>query len=577
MNTTMWSQLKRFFEPVREKPYNYMMCVGVALLWALHSVSYAWYFKHITQALEGWDIDKFFVWIAIVWVTAVLRFGVRFLDRKYFFGAVTDADNYVYKKYMSKFFFADNTKIEKIGTGRITSILKAWINSWAFTLTEVFWKHLNVIFTITISLILIARESMYFFIGAIAVLIIMFFWIRIFGPKARKRRIKTKEISVESDRNIIRQVMSKFEILQSNKYAAEIEKYIWFNSQLLFFRRKEKFQQTLWYDWSVFLVNLLRTAIIGLIGYGVFQYTSSISDFVLIATLTWVLSSTISDLSNIGKSIGDNFIHIEKLRKIFDDFTLDQAIDEGEEFVLAKGDITFEHVSFRYHGWNDVLSDFSLSIEGGKKTALVWASGGGKTTLIKLASLYVKPDRGTVSVDGQDLSTLKLSSYYWCIWYLTQEPSVFDGTIYDNLTYALNYVPDPHIVEKVIQDAQCEFIYEFENGLQTEIWERGIRLSGGQRQRLAIAKIMLKDPQIVFLDEPTSALDSFNEEKVSIALQRLFENRTVVVVAHRLQTVKSADRIILIEDGKVLEEGTHEELVALWGDYKKMLDLQSGF
>lgn len=167
--------------------------------------------------------------------------------------------------------------------------------------------------------------------------------------------------------------------------------------------------------------------------------------------------------------------------------------------------------------------------------------------------------------------------YFSHIGYLTQEPSVFDGTIYDNLIYALKEKPEESELKKVIASAKCEFIYDFPDGIQTEIGEKGIRLSGGQRQRLAIAKIMLKNPDIILLDEPTSALDSFNEEEISQALNHLFKGKTVIIIAHRLQTVKNADKILLFEFGKVVESGTHEELIKLNGKYKKMLDLQSGF
>jgi ABC-type multidrug transport system fused ATPase/permease subunit len=129
----------------------------------------------------------------------------------------------------------------------------------------------------------------------------------------------------------------------------------------------------------------------------------------------------------------------------------------------------------------------------------------------------------------------------------------------------------------MIRLAKCEFIYEFEHGLETEIGERGVKLSGGQKQRLAIAKIMLKNPEIILLDEPTSALDSINEESITEALHNLFQGRTVIVVAHRLQTVKQSDIIFYIEDGKILEQGSHDTLVLQKGKYKKMLDLQSGF
>jgi len=170
-----------------------------------------------------------------------------------------------------------------------------------------------------------------------------------------------------------------------------------------------------------------------------------------------------------------------------------------------------------------------------------------------------------------------LKSYYQYIWYLSQEQSVFDGMIIENLLYALDYIPDDKKIEEVIKLSKCEFIFNLKDWLKTEIWERWVKLSGWQKQRLAIAKVMLKNPQIILLDEPTSALDSFNEEEVSIAFKNLFENKTVIVVAHRLQTVKNSDIIFFIENWKIIEEWNHNELLKLKWNYYKMIELQSWF
>lgn len=187
---------------------------------------------------------------------------------------------------------------------------------------------------------------------------------------------------------------------------------------------------------------------------------------------------------------------------------------------------------------------------------------------MKLIAGFLHADGGSIQIDGQSLPTaqnlntaVSLSSYYHHVGYLTQEPSVFDGTIYENLTYALDYEPTQDQLEKAIRQAQCQFVYEFENGLQTEIGEKGVKLSGGQRQRLAIAKIFLKDPQILLLDEPTSALDSISEELIREVLDTLFVGRTVIIIAHRLQTVKQADDILVIDDGMILERGNHNSLI----------------
>ena len=185
---------------------------------------------------------------------------------------------------------------------------------------------------------------------------------------------------------------------------------------------------------------------------------------------------------------------------------------------------------------------------------MIGVSGSGKTTLIKLIAGYFNPLQGKVLIDGQDLAKTKLTSYYKHIGYLTQKPSVFDGTIGENLTYGVPHKPSKKEIKKAIALAHCDFIYDFPEELETQIGEKGIRLSGGQKQRLAIAKIFLRNPKIILLDEPTAALDSISEKLVTNALNKLFVNRTVIVIAHRLQTVRNADEIIVFENGKIVEK-----------------------
>ena len=229
-----------------------------------------------------------------------------------------------------------------------------------------------------------------------------------------------------------------------------------------------------------------------------------------------------------------------------------------------------------------------------------------KSTFVKLLAWYLRPLLGTIAIDNQDLDRVKLKSFWHHIWYLTQEPSIFDGTIYDNLVYSyrksyaskkteqsvLGFL-DMHSKKNMPDDiadrlkqaitlAKCEFVYDLPKWLDTEIWERGVRLSWWQRQRLAIAKIFLKDPEIIILDEPTSALDSFHEEEITQAMHNLFAWRTVLIIAHRLQTVKNADEIIVLWQNDdwfatVIERWTHTELIAKQWYYFSMLELQTGF
>lgn len=291
-----------------------------------------------------------------------------------------------------------------------------------------------------------------------------------------------------------------------------------------------------------------------------------------------MIEKNLQRLTDVMDQFQQEFIFIRKFWELFDTTPRMRGYYEGTTFLPGDGSIELENITHSYtENGPNILHDFSLKIPGGKKIAIVGPSGGGKSTLIKLLSGYFLPSSGRVLVDGQDLAKVARKSYFANIGYLTQDPSVFDGSIRENLVSAAGKSCSEEEIQKVLSLTHCEFVWDLPEGLETEIGERGIRLSGGQKQRLAIAKIFLKDPEIIFLDEPTSALDSFSEEKISEAFHRLFAGRTVIIVAHRLQTVKEADEILVLDHGQIIERGTHSELIAKNGTYFAMVELQSGF
>ena len=277
------------------------------------------------------------------------------------------------------------------------------------------------------------------------------------------------------------------------------------------------------------------------------------------------------------KNFWKEFTEVEKLWDFFDTTPQISWYEEGEDFQHKNGKIELRNVSYGYDENKKVFENLSLEILGERVTALVGPSWGGKSTLVKLISGYIRQSEWDILIDNQNLRDVSLKSYYADVWYLTQEPSVFDGTIEENLLYAVEKKPSKKRIKEIISLAHCEFIYDLPNSLETEIWERWVKLSGWQIQRLAIAKIFLKNPKIIILDEPTSALDSLSEKKITEAMHNLFTGRTVLVIAHRLQTVKHADDIIVIDGGTIRERGRHEQLVKKWWFYKEMLDLQSWF
>lgn len=330
-----------------------------------------------------------------------------------------------------------------------------------------------------------------------------------------------------------------------------------------------------------FFIETGRVMLVLFIWSWVISGQYSYGDFVAVLGIFYVLDPIIMDGVEFFKDTTKKLANVYKLFELFDHAPQQVSYTMGNSFHHIQWAISVDRLSFSYDDGQEIFSDFSLTLKPMSKTALVGNSGAWKTTLVKLIAGYLKPTAGEIYIDGQALSTLSLQSYYGHIGYLTQDPLVFDGTIRENLLYALTTIPSDTHITTILHAAKCAFIFDLPHTLDTEIGERGIRLSGGQRQRLAIAKIMLKNPEIIILDEPTSALDSFAEQEVTEAMNNLFTNRTVIIIAHRLQTVKHADDIILLGStgwsAQILERGTHDALVQQKWAYYTMVELQSGF
>lgn len=249
---------------------------------------------------------------------------------------------------------------------------------------------------------------------------------------------------------------------------------------------------------------------------------------------------------------------------------------DAPPLVLDAGTITFENVDFSYEPGNPVLQDVSLTVPAGKTVALVGTSGAGKSTLINLALRFYDPDRGRVTIDGQDISAVNIESLRDSIALVTQEPVLFDDTISANISYGADEASEASVVAAAEAAAADAFIRNLPEGYDTKAGEAGNILSGGEKQRIAIARAIFKDAPILLLDEPTSSLDSQAEAQVQDALDKLMRGRTVLVIAHRLSTVKEADLICVIDKGRIVEQGRHDELVASDGLYATLYLTQLG-
>ncbi|TKD63609.1 ABC transporter ATP-binding protein [Flavobacterium sp. ASW18X] len=327
---------------------------------------------------------------------------------------------------------------------------------------------------------------------------------------------------------------------------------------------------------STFLLGLATTGIMmGYGGYLMIQGDLTTGEYFEFTTLLALMVAPIVQMSNIGSQLTEALAGLDRTEELMNKAA--EADDENRTIVLedVAGTMVFDSVSFAYEEDKDVLHDISFSAKAGEVIALVGSSGSGKSTIAGLAASFLHPDSGTISIDGLDMAKVDLKSFRQFLGVVLQDDFLFEGTIKENILF-----PKPDATESELQHAVSaayvnEFSDRFEKGLETVIGERGVKLSGGQRQRIAIARAILANPKILILDEATSNLDTESEALIQKSLATLTEGRTTFVIAHRLSTIRKADQILVIENGKIAERGTHDELIAIEGRYYNLFTYQA--
>jgi ABC-type multidrug transport system fused ATPase/permease subunit len=303
----------------------------------------------------------------------------------------------------------------------------------------------------------------------------------------------------------------------------------------------------------------------------------TLGDFLMYISFTFLLALPIVELTSIGTQITEAFAGLDRIREVMEMDTEDEEDKERQSLKAVNGSIEFQNVYFEYESNVPVLKGVSFVSEAGTTTALVGSSGSGKSTILSLVLNFIQPNKGRILIDGKDLHTVKLRDYRKNLGVVLQDNFLFDGTILDNIRFS-NPEASLDEIKRVCRIANAdEFIEKFPDAYNTIVGERGVKLSGGQRQRIAIARALLANPRILILDEATSSLDSESEALIQEGLNRLRAGRTTFVIAHRLSTIRSADQILVVEAGEIVERGTHEELIAQNGRYKQLYDKQYRF
>jgi len=304
----------------------------------------------------------------------------------------------------------------------------------------------------------------------------------------------------------------------------------------------------------------------------------TLGEFVMYVFFIGLVAAPLVSIASIGTQVSEAFAGLDRIRDLRRTVTEDQ--DDARRQPLGdelRGEIAFEKVEFAYEPAVPVLKGVSFHAPAGSTTALVGSSGSGKSTLISLVMAFARPAAGRILVDGRDLGSLRLHDYRAHLGVVLQDNFLFDGTIAENIGFAAPHATREEIL-RVAGIAHCdEFVSKFTAGYDTVVGERGVKLSGGQRQRVAIARAILADPRILILDEATSSLDSESEAMIQDGLRRLRQGRTTFVIAHRLSTIRSADQILVLEAGEIVERGSHAALLAAGGRYRQLYDKQYAF
>ncbi|MEZ4104356.1 MAG: ABC transporter ATP-binding protein [Candidatus Paceibacterota bacterium] len=459
--------------------------------------------------------------------------------------------------------------------GSISSKLRNIIGAVDEIIPDFLWAQLAsfVGFLVTFSLIFSVDGTSSF------LFIILIFVLYLTNKKLAPEKTRLSKISSEANTllggGIIDRLTNISAVRQYTKYEQEIN-----DLKELTDKRRIAHKNNWFYTEKLLIIN---TFILFTFSFSIFWLVTnkwslgeiSTGDFVMVAALIFNISGS---LIFIGRAFNAMAKTIGELQEALDDLLVNHEIvdvKDATDMVVNNGRIDWNDVSFQFEN-NEVFTGFNLSIEGGQRVGLVGSSGAGKSTFVSLLLRQHDVDSGLIKIDGQDISKVTQDSLRQNIAVVPQEPALFHRTIRENIAYGNTNATDEEIIEVAKQAHAHEFISKLSEGYDTLVGERGVKLSGGQKQRVAIARAMLKNAPILILDEATSALDSESEILIQKALHNLMEGKTVIAIAHRLSTLREMDRIIVLEEGKIIEDGKHTELKDANGVYAKLWQHQSG-
>lgn len=465
--------------------------------------------------------------------------------------------------------FFDKSKVGEL-TSRIATDVNLLQETFNTTIAE-FVRQIITVFGGIIMIFLISPKLSLIMLSIVPIIAIA---AVVFGKYIKKLSKEAQDASANSN-NLIEEALSNIKVVKAyaneffelKKYSIEIK-----NIKDLSIKGAK---------WRGLFAAFIIFCFFGSVSFIVWQGTNmvtanelGIGDFVKFILYTIFIAASFGGISSLYGSIQKAVGATERLLDLLEED--EENIQNKNESALSKGEIEFQNISFNYPTRKevDVLKDISFSVKFGEKVALVGSSGSGKSTIASLILRLYNADQGSILFDGKDDSNYTLTQIRKSIAVVPQEVTLFSGSILDNIIYGAPNSSEEEVKQAAVKANAWEFISSFPDQLNTLVGDRGIQLSGGQKQRIAIARAILKNPKILILDEATSSLDVESEKLVQDALNKLMKDRTTLIIAHRLTTIKDADNILVLENGSVKESGNHDELIAQKGSYFKLISTQ---